>query len=407
MEKQTMIGTTRSYRAPARSRRVARSWRAANVQGAIGALGALAVAVCGAFGCTLAVDDWDENAGSSKSDRDGSCPSEDCGKNSAYVNGYPVDELHLPLRSAREPRTIKSGGVSQLMPPGLPNVAGVQVTGFILDNGRAAFLFAEHGELMAMLDNGVVLKGANLIGGQILIVRNTSDAAIPDAIIIQDYQHVDNKVHNYRFTYEPEEPPPGRDDPVLSVCRTAAETGQSDLTWAVILTEERYVHSSAPSYDVMPDIVPPTTRGWFNIACQGTAMNKARWWGYYPDSNSATEYSSWQQRQAVLKSIVNDACGINEMFTESGTQVAWHNGQDFLSKPSEWNLSDMAVESIWNENGAVCISQPRRPSGKMDVEEEVTAHCPELLQQPCPSLDVALSELTQRGTIVTLVEDIP
>ena len=373
---------------------------------------AVGAALYGAAGCALSADLLEDDSGSSKAGNDGSCTPEDCGMNSAYVNGYPVDELHLQAPATAT--ATGSGGVSKLMSPGLPNIAGVRVTGFLLPSGLPATLFARHGELYA-LRNGITHKGDQLVFGKIIIDREGT----ADVIVINEYEYLQGApwlapVHNYLFTYAPEEMGFDKNTPsryfTVPVCRVAADLDREDLTRAVILTRERYKHelvtqkgNNDDEWQVMPEVSNLLAYGWFNIACQGTALNKQRWWGYYPDAPFSGEGWSWQDRQAVLKSIVNDPCGMNLSFTETGTPLAWHNGAFFLSRPEEWLVADMEVESIWTEDGAVCFNTPREPAGSTNPAALVNQNCHDLVQNPCPDTQEALSNLQAYGTIVTLV----
>ena len=373
---------------------------------------AVGAALYGTAGCELSADLEKHGSRSYEAGNDGSCTSEDCGMNSAYVNGFPVDELHLEPSGPMA--TGGYGGVSKLMNPGLPNIAGVWVTGFLLGDGLPATLYAEHGELYA-LRSSQIFKGDQLEGSKILIDRDGT----PDIIVIQKYEYVPGApwltpVHNYVFTYAPENMGLGPGTPsryfTVPVCRVAADLDREDLTRAVILTRERYRHrevtevgGTETEWEVLPEVSDPSADRWFNIACQGTALNKQRWWGYYPDSPLATEGGSWEERQAVLRSIVNDACGLNLSFTETGTALAWHNGATFLSKPVAWQLEDMEVESIWQPDGAVCINASRQPPGEIDPADLIDEHCAELLENPCPDSEEAIENLAAYGAIVTLV----
>lgn len=389
-----------------RDRVQARSWATALVLGA---------ALWGAAGCDLSAGLRDKD---SRWKMGGAgCTSEDCGANSAHVNGYPVDELHLQQASA-PPRGLlsaRSGEDARLLQPGLPNVAGVRVTGFRLGNGLSATLFAENGVLRAVR-LGNKYYGDDLVGGRILIERGP----IPDEILIAGYERIDGNpgtlpVHRYLFEYVPDPAlgggsPSAPPFPPVSVCKIAADTGRADLTWAVILTRERYMHSAA--HEVLPEVFDPSADGWFNIACQGTASFKMDAWAYRPDL--PTTHGSWtspHSRDAVLRSIVNDACGLNMSFTETGTQVAWYDGRwyggnEFVSRPPEWDWEDMEVESIWTADGPWCLTKPREPVG-VDVLNEVSTYCAALLQQPCPSVEDARDNLEDYGVIMTLVEKQP
>ena len=369
----------------------------------------LGAAVCGMAGCELPGTLPEDSLALKATGDDGSCPADDCGLNSAWVNGYPVDELNIaPPLSVSLAATGSS--VSKLMASGLPNVAGVRVTGFLLEDGLPAQLFAEYGELYAMR-SGLVFKGDQLEGSKILIDR----LGTPDVIVIHEYEYAPGLdgvpwVHEYLFTYAPEEFGLTHHDPsryfTTPVCRIAADHGRQDLTRAAILTQERYRHDDTPVHKVLPTVEDSPAVGWFNIACQGTALKKARGWGYYPDAFASSNRTTWQQRQALLKSIVNDACGDDLFFTETGTKVAWHNGQEYLSAPEEWNEDDMVVESVWDENGALCFGTARQPESDMSPAAEIAATCGELLQRPpCGDRVSVLGLLGQagEGVIATLV----
>jgi len=140
----------------------------------------------------------------------------------------------------------------------------------------------------------------------------------------------------------------------------------------------------------------------FNLACAGAAPAKmhlmrhtqAGGWtddGHVDSHGYPPYYTTLEQRRAMLKMFTADFCGTGTSFTRDGQPLkygdanGWYPMTPMLSG-SMLPPSAGTIEALWDENGAVCLDQPRRaliPSmsstvpavavTRVDVENECTA----------------------------------
>ena len=132
--------------------------------------------------------------------------------------------------------------------------------------------------------------------------------------------------------------------------------------------ENEAITFSGDRYDAASKTIIATgdeTRGWINIACQGTALAKMF-------LNRHTEVSqrvatTRAERQAVLKMLTGDVCGDGTAFTVAGQPLLWKDQKNvttFMAAPA-------SIEAVWSDTGAVCLNEPRRP----EFAAEIAAHC--------------------------------
>jgi len=132
--------------------------------------------------------------------------------------------------------------------------------------------------------------------------------------------------------------------------------------------ENEAITFSGDRYDAATKTIIATgdeTRGWINIACQGTALAKMF-------LNRHTEVSqrvatTRAERQAVLKMLTGDVCGDGTAFTVAGQPLLWKDQKNvttFMAAPA-------SIEAVWSDTGAVCLNEPRRP----EFAAEIAAHC--------------------------------
>jgi hypothetical protein len=149
--------------------------------------------------------------------------------------------------------------------------------------------------------------------------------------------------------------------------------GQFDETQAAPYTA--FIFDS-DFYDLTSKTVtekPPTPdRGWFNLACAGTAMAKMHLLRHTGASASPlVPRTRLSDRQAMLKMLTADYCGTGLSFTENGTRLRYMDAKGLYTPTPGINLGGLfdvsAVEGIWNEGGAICLNTPRlRPRGLVE-----------------------------------------
>jgi hypothetical protein len=107
---------------------------------------------------------------------------------------------------------------------------------------------------------------------------------------------------------------------------------------------------------------------WFNLACAATAPANMHLLRHtLPGGFTASGepyHTTVPERQAMLKMFTADYCGTGESFTIDGVPLFYTDSNGWYVPPGVPGTD----ESIWNENGATCLTQPRH-SSKYEVEK--------------------------------------
>lgn len=164
--------------------------------------------------------------------------------------------------------------------------------------------------------------------------------------------------------------------------------GLHDGTYQVVPWQRPYFFSvlvRGETYDANKATVAlqgEPAKPWFNIACAGTALAKMKLMGYDPED---TKYPTTPgQRQTTLKMITARYCG-SMSFTHPGQPLVWQNAgkwfrpENHVALPLE--VGD--VEALWDQNGAICLNEPRRKN--VWTRDEVIAACEP--SRPIPRCD--------------------
>lgn len=132
------------------------------------------------------------------------------------------------------------------------------------------------------------------------------------------------------------------------------------LNEAILFTGDRY---DAARKTVTATGAP--TEGWVNIACAATALAKL----YLVRHTEASQQvpTTRAERQAMLKMFTADVCGDGTSFTVHGQPLLWADAKGI----TRFGATPDAHEAVWNETGAVCMDQPRRP----ELADAITARC--------------------------------
>lgn len=147
-----------------------------------------------------------------------------------------------------------------------------------------------------------------------------------------------DQVPTYRMTYT---------SPAQPVPQPLCASGSNE---AITFTGDRY--------DAKAKTVIATgleTRGWMNIACDGTALAKL----YLTRHTEASQHTptTRAERQAMLKMLTGDVCGDGTPYTVAGQPLLWKDEKQvtaFTAQPA-------SIEAVWSDAGAVCLDVPRRP----------------------------------------------
>ena len=128
------------------------------------------------------------------------------------------------------------------------------------------------------------------------------------------------------------------------------------------------INFSGDRYDAVTKTLVATgeaTRGWINIACEGTALSKLFLSRHTEVSQRVATTPA--ERQAMLKMLTGDVCGDGTSFTVPGQPLLWKDAKNvtmFATTPA-------SIEAVWNDTGAVCMNEPRRP----ELAEKIAAQC--------------------------------
>lgn len=174
---------------------------------------------------------------------------------------------------------------------------------------------------------------------------------------------------------------------VVPTYALAAEVGpQGEATLESVcpglsFEETNVVFTPGETYDPVSLTVDPTAGDRVSMACRGHAVAKLKFLGHDPNDSYG---SSPEARQATLKMLTADYCGDGTSHTTVGHPLSFRDDLG-LFKPSHFGIpGDM--EARWDDNGAVCLSEPRNAAL---VRDDV--HCADALPK-CegPGLDGAL-----------------
>ena len=281
------------------------------------------------------------------------CPIWQCGVNSAEVNELTVGELHMRAGE-------NTGEINQW---------NAQMISFTAPDGSADYVLSfENGRLSAT-DGATTLTGEDLVDSRILI-RNAEDCTETDLRIHQfgqatSWTDPSFTVDRYIFAY---------DDGVapieVPVCKEALEL-PDEGAWAVLVSGERYTWDEKT---VLATGAQAT--GWFNIACHGNALYKMKLMGYDPQPTEDNPHvTTPEQRQSAIKMVTGDYCGTGTSYTETGTPLRWVNTEGWSENVENFEVPfdplNSQLEALWNEDGALCLDNLRRPDVEYaDVIEE-------------------------------------
>lgn len=280
---------------------------------------------------------------------DAKCTVLECGSNSPVIKTYRFHELH---------------------PGGAWNDADLRVVGFTAADGTPYQPWVFGAELVALDANwNVVLSGTQLQDATIVLESRDPVEQyrihiehVTDSIDFWVDPDAESGVLTYQLTYtgpgiEGRQPvcpkPPDKKTPGLE------GEGYINPLEAILYTGDRY---SALDKTVTA-IGFGATRGWFNIACAGSAIYKLHMTRFTTAGANALHVTTAGERQAMLKMWVSDVCGDGDSLTEQGTPLHWDN-------PFGWGYvtgDEYATEALWSADGALCLDTHRLGTLYQDV----------------------------------------
>jgi hypothetical protein len=165
------------------------------------------------------------------------------------------------------------------------------------------------------------------------------------------------------------------------------------------------------------------TSTWFNIACEGTAIAKlhllrhtaASVFDPRADVPTGSDHAipvppgiptgpivhprrttKVPERQALLKMLTADYCGIGFPFTENGHPLSYTFQQPWQPLFPRTNgsavpfrgLDNVSIDALWNQDGAVCLAVPRLSDiePRARLENRIRMWCP-ARDRPGPGIE--------------------
>jgi hypothetical protein len=285
------------------------------------------------------------------------CPRTQCGLNGIWLGqGVQFRTLHLT--------------------PGVPNSAGLSILGFedrhhhpmTPDVDRDVLLGRPAGGGPPAQGECVSGGAANCLTGAELLLGSFNDKN-RDRLTPQyrlKIQHVGHRqfwtqcndctdresTPTYQFTAIKLD-----DSCEVEICKPGLADGfDGTLTGEAVIFRGDY-------YDELTHSVLTTgAQDEFNIACLGSTISKLHLLRHTTASLSATNTTTIDQRQTLLRLFTADYCGNGHGFTEDGLPIRLgiNNAHYDLIQSSHYIASDAAsVDALWSNGHATCLGTPR------------------------------------------------
>ncbi|WAS95732.1 ADYC domain-containing protein [Nannocystis punicea] len=261
---------------------------------------------------------------------------------------------------------------------GQPNSAGVTLVG-LRDPGNVIHPLRTNGRDEIVVydasETTILYRGANLVGWDLVLEKDGDELSGTITHYNGDapaWSDEGRPLTTYVIKFEGDEP-----GNFKNVCPDVM--GSPDAPVVTLIVGE--------TYDRVLKKVDLIDGDWVTFACSGQAAYKAKALGYEQGEFFADTMApaTRAQQDATLKMITADFCGTGDSFTEENTPIRWENtaGTVTLPQPGEPGYVPTILEAVWNDERALCLSNPRRGDlGKVE------AICPNLLPH-CDDIDWA------------------
>ena len=105
------------------------------------------------------------------------------------------------------------------------------------------------------------------------------------------------------------------------------------------------------------------------LACVGGILADCALWGYDPSQTYSGEDLAYYH-DACARAKPGDYCGDRTPHTVPGTPVDFYDDLDIQTQESGWE-----IEAMWDENGAICLSEPRKAAYTKDPGGTIYIGC--------------------------------
>ena len=278
------------------------------------------------------------------------CPWWGCGSNSPVIGPWNFHELDAdgePNDAGLQLVVMTRKGLKYM-----PEVIGAELVGHSFDE-----------------QSYPSIRGAK-VAGAILVVDapdGTYELTIHRVARVTPYW-VGPSTLNY--TYELDYQGPDQGD-VRPVCGNPPIEDKSypNALGALLFAGDRY---DAKAKAVIATGVDET-RGWFNIACAGSALAKLHLNRHTTAGEDGAYVAKRPQRQAMLKMFVSDVCGTGQPFTVPGEPLHYQNATKWMKLDG----TETSDEALWTADGAICLDKhrleanpsPLFPTIRQDIED--------------------------------------
>lgn len=351
-------------------------------------ISSLVVAVLGA-GC---MTDAGEPAAIKGSPLTGDCDAFMCGTNSPQIAEFGFWDLKLPT-------TVDV--------PGQRNNVGLQVLRF--EKNTVHYLPRVHGGRLSAIDpaTGAVLSGSALINGWLYLQNVTSTGTRFFRLRVVDVSSVGSwavlngqSVALESYTLDWAEFQNGSFGRInTNVCKNPPERTSPDLLTMTGDNIYRTLLFEGDRIDAAHKLDTGVDVSWFNLGCAGSALAKMALTGHTQASQvTQTFFTTLAERTTMLKMLTADYCGDGMPFTVAGQSVDWRDDHGTMQFYDTNPPEPPVLEARWTSSGAVCLSGPRvdvhwsqlgSTTFGTDVRDQVLAHCPQRMLQPCPDSSFA------------------
>jgi hypothetical protein len=129
-------------------------------------------------------------------------------------------------------------------------------------------------------------------------------------------------------------------------------------------------------FDAKTKTVSPGDECTITVACAGSAPAKMHLIRHTEAGRVPGSYDTTQaERTTMLKAITDDICGTGVSFTRDGMNVYYAQRSWYPLLPGGVVRKLGTIESVWDENGAVCLDDPRRQNEVLSLKNAILREC--------------------------------
>jgi hypothetical protein len=334
------------------------------------------------------------------------CPNFGCNSNSPVVGWPPFHELDEgPEGGSAAPagarRSAGLGGGSDLPEDydqgGAFNGEGLRVV-HLRKGGKRYRLDVEGAQLRALDGRGQVALMREKLKDSVIVLEHVSKTIF--YVFIEDFSDTltfwigeEENIETFFLSWSfSENNPPSSRDPVCPLPATLDEWNGAAFHQAIFFQGDRY--------DPQTKHVIATgseTKGWFNVACAGSATAKMHT-NRHTEAGSNEEYTAPPlDRQALLMMFTATYCGSGPAFTQVNEPLRWgKRGWKVIDLPDP-----IEYESVWDSDGALCLSVPRMGDDDEELAETLAAVMSQCDLDPCEALPSFPTRWKRNGYLIT------